>query len=204
MTKSVASVGQIEALEHLLGAAAVLALVEVVPEADELEVLAAGEQLIDGCVLAREPDHRAQLPGVGHDVVARDARDAAVGLEQRRQDPHQRRLAGAVGAQQGKHLALLGGQVDAGQRDRRSEALRDGLHFDHRSGHHASKQSRHIGLAASTRSTVRLFSVRHGSTAARRAEAIDPAPGIRGSIAQPTVRDAAPWRASCGEADWRA
>ena len=51
----VGGVGQPEALEHIAGAAAVLALVEVVPEADELEVLAAGQQLVDRGVLARKP-----------------------------------------------------------------------------------------------------------------------------------------------------
>ena len=131
----VGGLGQGKALEHVLGAAAVLALLEVVPEPDELEILAAGEQLIDRGVLAGEPDHRAQRSGVGDDVVAGDARAAAVGPQQGRQDPHQGRLAGPVGAQQGEHPALLGCKVDAGQRCRRSEAFRDGLHLDHRSGH---------------------------------------------------------------------
>ncbi len=43
-----------------LGAAAVLALVEVVPEPDKLEVLPPGEQLVDRGVLAGEPDRRPQ------------------------------------------------------------------------------------------------------------------------------------------------
>jgi hypothetical protein len=41
--KSVGCVGERETLQHLGGAAAVFRLVEVVPESDQLEVLAAGQ-----------------------------------------------------------------------------------------------------------------------------------------------------------------
>ncbi len=57
LTSRSAGVREREALEHFLSAAAVLALGEVVPEPDQLEVLAPGQQLVDRGVLAGEPDH---------------------------------------------------------------------------------------------------------------------------------------------------
>jgi hypothetical protein len=54
-------------------AAAVLALVEVVPEPDELEVLATCQELVDCGVLAGQPDDRAQRHRVGDDIESGDA-----------------------------------------------------------------------------------------------------------------------------------
>ena len=44
-----------------------------------------------------------------------DPGPARVGQEKRGQDPHQRGLAGTVGAQQRQHPGLLGEQVDTGE-----------------------------------------------------------------------------------------
>ena len=93
-------VGEVEALEQLVGARARLGAAEVVELADHLEVLEAGQVLVDRGVLAGEADLRAQRVGVAHDVEARDPRAARVGLEQRGQDPHRGGLAGAVGTEQ--------------------------------------------------------------------------------------------------------
>ena len=73
---------------------------EVVEPADHLEVLEAGQVLVHRGVLAGEPDLLANLRRVAHDVEARDARRALVREQQRGQDPHRRRLAGAVRAEQ--------------------------------------------------------------------------------------------------------
>ena len=53
---------------------------------------------------------------VAHDVEAGHARRPTVGEQQRRQDPHGGRLAGAVRAEQAEHAAGLDPQVDALQR----------------------------------------------------------------------------------------
>ena len=52
-----------------------------------------------------------------------DPRAAAVGLEQGREDPYRRRLAGAVGPQHAEDRALVRRQVDAGQRLGLAETL---------------------------------------------------------------------------------
>ena len=63
-------VGERETLEHLLGATAALGLAQLVEEPHELEVLAAGEQLVDRGELAGEADQRAQPRGVRDHVAA--------------------------------------------------------------------------------------------------------------------------------------
>ena len=80
---------------------------------DEHEVLPPGEDLVDGGELAGEADRLADLRGLGGDVVPVDGGGAAVGPEQRGQDPHRGGLAGAVGAEQGEDGARGDAQVDA-------------------------------------------------------------------------------------------
>jgi hypothetical protein len=79
----------------------------VIEEPDELEVLPAGQQIIDGGVLAGEADHRPDRPGVLLDVKARHPGTAAVGLEQGGKHPDQGNLASAVRAEKSQDLARL-------------------------------------------------------------------------------------------------
>ena len=76
---AIGGVGQPEALEHLAAAATGLGLRQVVEAPDQLEVLEAGQVLVDRGALPREPDAEAQLLGVAHDVEAVDLGAAAVG-----------------------------------------------------------------------------------------------------------------------------
>jgi hypothetical protein len=80
---------------------------------DEAEVLAAGQVLVDGGVLAGEPDRVADLVGGGDDVVPQDAGLTGVRAEDRGQDPDGGRLAGAVGPEQAEHGSRRHGEVDA-------------------------------------------------------------------------------------------
>ena len=93
-------VGELEALEQLVRALARLGALEVVELPDHLEVLEAGQVVVDRGVLSGEPDLGPQDIGVAHDVEARDPGAAAVGLEQRGQDPYRGGLAGAVGTEE--------------------------------------------------------------------------------------------------------
>ena len=134
--RPVAGVLELEALEQLSRAGARRPLAQVVEAPDHLEVLEAGEVLVDRGVLAGEPDARAQRRRLLDDVEARDARAARVGLEQRGEDAHGGRLAGAVGAEQAEDGALARLQVDPVERDdvpvRLGEALSDDGWFGHR------------------------------------------------------------------------
>ena len=79
----------------------------------EAQVLDAGQQLVDRRELPGEADRRADLGGLRDHVLAGDVRGAGVGLQQRGQDADGRGLAGAVGAEEGEHLARCDVEVDA-------------------------------------------------------------------------------------------
>ena len=81
------------------------------------------EVLVDGVdPLRARVAHRVQL-----DLLAVEQDPALVGLVVAAQDLDQRRLAGAVVAEQPEHLALLEVQADVAQRRDRAEALGDVL-----------------------------------------------------------------------------
>jgi hypothetical protein len=95
--------------------------------AHELEVLGAGEVLVDGGELAGEPDALADGLGIAADVDVHDLGDAGVGAEDRGEDAHGDRLAGTVGPEQPEDGVGRHGQVDAGQRPDGTEGLGDAL-----------------------------------------------------------------------------
>jgi hypothetical protein len=68
--------------------------------ADQVEVLGARDLVVDGGVLAGEPDAPADLLGVGHHVVTEDAGAPGVRPQQRGQDPDRGGLAGSVRPEQ--------------------------------------------------------------------------------------------------------
>lgn len=69
---------------------------------DEHEVLAPGEDLVDGGVLPGEADRGAYLRGVAQDVVAVHLRRAGVGSQQGGEDLYQGGLSGSVGAERAR------------------------------------------------------------------------------------------------------
>jgi hypothetical protein len=82
-------------------------------QADEL---LARHQGVERGLLEGDPDGLANLPGLLDHVEAGDPRAPARRPQERRQHPHGRRLAGAVGAQERVDLALGDLQVDPGDR----------------------------------------------------------------------------------------
>jgi hypothetical protein len=90
---------------------------------EDAQLVHQGEVLVDGvdAVRARLAD------GVQLDRLAVDVDRPGVRLVVAGQDLDQRRLAGAVVAEQAEHLALLEMQVDVAQRGDRAEALGDAL-----------------------------------------------------------------------------
>ena len=150
--RAVGGVGEAEALEQLGRARSRRRAREPVQAPDHLEVLAPGQQAVDGGVLPGEPDLPAQPLGVAHDVEPGDLGAPAVGLEQRREDPHRGRLAGAVGAEQAEDGAGLDLEVEAVERARLAEALDEALgadrgHVARGSGHRRDATRRVAGPA---------------------------------------------------------
>ena len=129
-SRPVGGVAEAEPLEQLVGPGPDDAPGQVREPADEAQVLAAGQVLVDRGVLAGEADALANGLGVAGHVDAEHLGPAVVGLEDGGEDAHGRRLAGAVGSEQAEHRAGRHGEVDAGQRLDGAEALGEALDPD--------------------------------------------------------------------------
>ena len=102
----VAGIDQLELLEQLVGALLRLGRGQLVQPAEQPEVLAAGQVLVDRGVLARQADDPPDRVRLADDVEAGDRGSAGIGLEEGRQDPDGGRLAGAVRPEQAQDGAL--------------------------------------------------------------------------------------------------
>jgi hypothetical protein len=108
--QSVARVDEVEPFEQLLDTTGENLLRHLRQPADEAQVLARSDVLVDRGVLAREPDRRAYLLAVLGHVAPEHERAPAIGLDQRGEDADGGGLAGAVRAQDAEHRA--GGNVE--------------------------------------------------------------------------------------------
>ena len=106
-------VREIEPLEKLVDARAAGGAAEMVQIGHQLQVLLAGQQLVHRRELAGDTDRRADAVRVGDDVVAGHLRVAGVGGNERGEDPHDRRLARSVRAEQREDRSLGHGEIDA-------------------------------------------------------------------------------------------
>ena len=85
----------------------------MIEPAEHAQVLASGQVLVDGGVLAGETDRAAYFIGLLDDVESCNSRATCSGCKQGRQDAHRGGLAGAVGAKEAHHLATLNSEVNA-------------------------------------------------------------------------------------------
>ncbi len=104
---AVGSLTEVDTVEDLGSAPSRLGSGEVVEPADHLHVLPAGEVVVDGCVLPRQPDVGPDGGGVGGHIYAGNFGVARVGAEECGEHADESCLAGAVGAQQPVHDARL-------------------------------------------------------------------------------------------------
>jgi hypothetical protein len=102
----------------------------VVEPADHLQVFVAGQVLVDGGILPRQPDDAADLLRMVQDVDAHDRDPAVIRLQQGGQDPNAGGLARAVGAEQPEDGALGDGQVEPVQRVHVVIQLDEVFHLD--------------------------------------------------------------------------
>jgi hypothetical protein len=103
-----------ERLEQLVRARPCLGALEPEQPAEQDQVLAAGEVLVDRRELAGEADEPADVIRLCDDVLAEHARGPAVRAQQRREDPDRRGLAGAVRSQHAIDRSGPHRQVHAG------------------------------------------------------------------------------------------
>jgi hypothetical protein len=85
----------------------------VVEVAHHLEILAAGQVLVDGGVLSGQADQAADQPLLLVHVVPEDTSLSAVRLQDGGQNAHGGRLARPVGAEQAEHCSLVDAEADA-------------------------------------------------------------------------------------------
>ena len=126
----VAGVLEAEPAEQLLGGRARPLLVDAEQPAEQVEVLAGGEVLVDRGVLPGDADQLAHHVRVLLDVDAEDLRAAAVHREQRGEHLEHRGLAGAVGSEDAEDLAAAYLQVDAVDGPQVAEGLHEAVGSD--------------------------------------------------------------------------
>jgi hypothetical protein len=140
---AVAGVVERELDQQLAGAGLGVTTPELVQLAQHDQVLGAGEQRVDGCVLGREADAPAHLGGLREHVEPRHRGRALVGLGEGGEDPDGGGLAGAVGPQHGRDGARGHGHVDPVERSLGTVPL-------HQAGRLDSVAARHHSLVWSS------------------------------------------------------
>ena len=83
----------------------------------QLEVLLPRQQIVHRRELTGDPDHRAHRLGLGRDIMPGNPYRPTVGLHQRGQHVHRRRLTRPIRAEQGKDRARTDIQIDAIEHD---------------------------------------------------------------------------------------
>jgi hypothetical protein len=126
-----AGLGEVECVEQLGRPAGRVPGGQVVEPGEELQVLPAGEHIVDGRMLADQADPLADSVRPRHHVEPGHFGPAAVRPEQRGQDSHGRRLPGAVAAEQAVHCPLAHGQVEPVQGGRVAIQLAQFFDNDH-------------------------------------------------------------------------
>ena len=87
--------------------------VEAVEPTDDLEVLAAGEEVVDCGVLACQADGSAHAHWIGGDVMTVDARGSGVRGTERCENTDEGGLSGAVRAEEASNLTGIDVETDA-------------------------------------------------------------------------------------------
>ncbi len=129
---TVGRVGQPEAHEQLVGPGGHRGAGQVREPADQPEVLAPGQVLVDRGVLTGEADAGPDGVGLAGDVEAEHLGPPAVAVDDGREDADGGGLPRAVGAEEAEHGAGRDLEVDAGERHDVAEALGEALDADRR------------------------------------------------------------------------
>jgi hypothetical protein len=134
---------QAEHVEQLVGPGPDGPLGQVGEPADQPEVLAAGQVLVDRGVLSGQADRLAHGLGIAGHVDAEHLGTAAVGPQDGGEDAHGGRLARAVGPEQAEHGTGGHREVDTRQGLHVAESLGQALDPDGRAG--AGQRTRRDG-----------------------------------------------------------
>jgi len=128
--QAAAGVVEVELRQELVCAVPSRAARQMPQPPHHLQVLLAGQHVVDGRVLAGEADRAPDADWVGEQVVPGDGGGARVRAEQCGQDADQRGLARAILAEEGDDLALGDRQVNAVENLLVPESLADAQGFN--------------------------------------------------------------------------
>ena len=121
--QGIALVTEIDQLQHLIALFSPFRPLDAVSGGKELQVLDHLHVVVDTEEIGHVAHHAANVLGAVIDRVAAYGRFAPAGIQQRREDAHRRRLAGAVGADEAVDIAFL-------QLDRQPvEGVQVAIHF---------------------------------------------------------------------------
>ena len=144
---TIGGLGEPELIQQLRGTGPGVGPAEVEQAGEQLEVLPAGQLLVDRGVLPREADRAAYGGGIKQDVVAGDGRLAGFGLQQRREDADCSGLARTIGTEDSEDGAFGNDKVDAVESDGVAVVLREPFGFDGVVGHGNHAGRRHLQVA---------------------------------------------------------
>ena len=128
----IGGIGQVELLEEIGGPRPGVRLAQVVQPPDDLEILPAGELLLNGGRLPGQPDQAADRGCLPDDIASLDQCLALVRLQQGSEDAHGRCLARAVRPEDAEHRPAWHDKIDSAERVYVPERLRQALDKDRR------------------------------------------------------------------------
>ena len=132
--QAVAPVGKLDELQQFVDAAAAPRARHAIDEAMEIEVLVDRQAVVEARLLEHHAEAAPRLQRPGDDIDAVDGGAAAVGPEDGAEDVQQRRLAGAVRAEQREQFAAADVEADCVERQRAAVTLGHAVDLDHRPG----------------------------------------------------------------------
>ncbi len=130
LDQPVAELADVEALDQLVGDLARGTRAPPAQARHQDDVLARRQVLVQCGELPGQGDQSSHLVGLVDHVVSSDAGATGVWAQERREHPHHRRLARAVGTEEGDDCPCLDAEVERVDRGEVTEALRQSVRLD--------------------------------------------------------------------------
>ena len=129
--QGIALVGQVDQLEDLLADLPPRRALDPIGRGEEFEILDHLHIVVDAEEVGHVPDHAADLLRPGVDRVAAHGRLTPGGIQERGEDPHRRRLARPVRADEAVDVPLVQRQVEPVKSIELTVHLGQIMRFDH-------------------------------------------------------------------------
>src|SRR5437667_431573 len=143
----VPSLAQLELAQQRVDARPGNAVGEAPQARGEEQVLSHRQVAVERGVLKHEPDAAPHGEALAHDVVSRNARGAAGGRKEGREQVNRRRLTGAVRPEQAEELSIPDLEVEPIESADRAEVLAEAAGVDRGGGHPFAARTRDAGAA---------------------------------------------------------